>query len=466
MHKFTRTFYTKKNSLKYIIKPNNDKNEKEIREYIEAKLQKKLNNCHWGQSKLFFSELEFLLLCSKYVNINECLVLYIGAADGYRLKHLFMKYFFPDISMLLYDPNPFFIEESEQIIIKTGKDGFFTDDKVEEVLKIANGRKILYISDIRISDDDFYSRENIIYGNILEQQRWGIMMDAEFMLLKFRMFFYEKDYREIDFIDNTYVEDPRLKDKIIYKKDNEKHKDKTLWMLHLKGHIYSQILAGSASAETRLFVKKIKYYSNAKDYKKEDLDKYELKYFNNIDYESRLNYYNLKIRTNKFKYHKSIIYSNYMPKYENTYENVVEYYLFEKFLIYNKSKPSIKNILELAYICYTFFNTNYKNNIIVCIPKAFSRNTYQQKKDGISFFLTTYKDKIQKQFDRIKKIKSIDSDIIDKFINSYDIDKKITYGLFEIKNGEIKDYCNKSISKKEYIDLLIEEYKVNPNFYY
>ena len=81
----------------------------------------------------------------------------------------------------------------------------------------------------------------------------------------------------------------------------------------------------------------------------------------------------------------------------------------------------------MAYICYTFFNTNYKNNIIVCIPKAFSRNTYQQKKDGISFFLTTYKDKIQKQFDRIKKIKSIDRDIIDKFINSYDIDKKITY---------------------------------------
>ena len=67
--------------------------------------------------------------------------------------------------MLLYDPLKFDIEEDDQIIIKTGVNGWFSDDTVKEVLEIANGRKILYISDIRVSDEDEYIREvNIFNG--------------------------------------------------------------------------------------------------------------------------------------------------------------------------------------------------------------------------------------------------------------------------------------------------------------
>ena len=458
MKNFSRTFYKKENILPYKITNSNIENNEELKKELANKIHRNINNCHWGQAKLFFSELEFLLLCNKHVNIDECLVLYIGAADGYRVKHLFIKTFFPNINMLLYDPQPFHIENSSNIIVKTGKAGFFVDDTVEEVLQIANGRKILYITDIRIGDDDVFVREKIIYENIMDQQRWGIMMGADFMLLKFRMFFYQKDYKEIDFIDNTYINDPKIKDKINYNKNDSKHDDKTIWMLHLKGTIYSQILAANASTETRLYVKKIKYYKNADEYSKDDQNKYEMKYYNNLTYENVLNYYNIKIRTNPYDYKKSKIYCKYMPNYTNTYENVTEYYLFYKYLIYNKQKPTIKNILKLAYITYTFLNSNYKNNLISCIPNK-KLSKYINKKISFCYFLTERKELIQKQFDRIKLIKSIDGDIINKFINSYNMEKNKLHNLFEIKNGIIKSFCNKPVTQNEYIQHTIDVYK-------
>ena len=52
---------------------------------------KTIENCHFGAIKLFYSEVEFLLKCSKYVDINECLILYIGAQPGYRLKYIYIN---------------------------------------------------------------------------------------------------------------------------------------------------------------------------------------------------------------------------------------------------------------------------------------------------------------------------------------------------------------------------------------
>jgi hypothetical protein len=160
----------------------NDKYDKYIVHNKDDSL-KTFYNCHYGTIKLFYSELEFLLKCSKYVDLDECLILYIGAQPGYRLKYLFIKEYFPNIKMLLYDPLKFDIEEDEQIIIKSGKDGWFDDDKIDEVLKIANNRKIIYISDIRISDDDHYKKELFIYEDLIKQQRWAINMGADFILL-------------------------------------------------------------------------------------------------------------------------------------------------------------------------------------------------------------------------------------------------------------------------------------------
>ena len=56
----------------------------------------------------------------------------------------------------------------------------FDDSMIDEVLEIARGRKIIYINDVRRDPSD-----KEVYKDLVDQQKWGIMMSAEFMLLKF-----------------------------------------------------------------------------------------------------------------------------------------------------------------------------------------------------------------------------------------------------------------------------------------
>lgn len=365
---------------------------------------KTIENCHFGTVKLFYSELEFLIKCSKYINIDECLVLYIGAQPGFRLKHLFIKEYFPNINMLLYDPLKFDIEEDKQIIIKSGKDGYFDDDKIDEVLKIANGRKILYISDIRIADDDDYKKELLIYEDMLKQQKWAISMGAEFILLKFRLFFYKEDPKEIDFIDNNYVN--TIKDKVIFKFDNDKQKYNTNWLLYLSGKIYSQILAGARSTETRLFVKKIKYHKKfnnivkfANDKKDIVGEKYLLKYYSNIDYEQLLNYFNKYTRQTNYSNNTNRI-SDYIIGLDDNYTAHTIYYLTHKWFKYNNINITFEKILEKILTTLTFFYKRYNNNFVICSTIKKIMYYPQYKKDII--------EKIKKKIDywnkQIKKI--------------------------------------------------------------
>ena len=326
-----------------------------------------ITNCHWGALKLFYSELEFMVHVSKYVDVNECLVVYVGAQPGFRLKHLFIKHFYPKMKMLLYDPRDFDIKEDEQIIIKTGAFGWFTDETVDEVLKIANGRKIIYITDIRLSDDDVYTREYLIHDDMQKQQKWGVMMGAEFMLLKFRMFFYQKNPNEVNFIDNSIPE--KYSDKLVFKKDLNKHNSIDKWLLHLDGSIFSQIYAGARSTETRLFVKKIKYYKNNNKYKLEDQEKYKMKYYDNIQYEGVLNYFNVMVRTKKLKLEKAKnIWKlcDHIPGFDISYSSASEYYIICKYLQSQNIKPTFKNVLSKILLVHTFLNNKYANNMIMC----------------------------------------------------------------------------------------------------
>jgi len=140
----------------------------ENKDNIDLILKKMLYNCHFGSLKLTFSEIEFLVYCSKYININECLIVYIGAQPGFRLKKIFIDLLFPNLKFLLYDPLPFDIQEDDNFIIKTNKEGWFNDEKIKQILEIANGRKILYISDIRLSDEKFKIKENLIYEDMIK----------------------------------------------------------------------------------------------------------------------------------------------------------------------------------------------------------------------------------------------------------------------------------------------------------
>lgn len=413
--------------------------EEDIKKFSTNVFLTTLNNCHWGALKLFYSEVEFLTLAGKYIDINECLILYVGAQPGFRLKYLFIKSFFPKINMLLYDPRPFDIEESEQIIIKTGADGWFSDEKIEEVLTIANGRKILYISDIRLSDEDAYIKENIIHDDMQQQQRWGVKMSAEFMLLKFRMFFYSKSPKEVDFINNKLPE--QYADKIIYKKNPEKHNDIHNWMLYLKGSIYTQLYAKPRSTESRLFVKKIKYHKDAEKYSKEDQDKYKMKYYDNLQYEGLFNYFNLKKRNAEIVYEKSDKLVRYLPGQKVSYTSASEYYIIKKYLQFSKIKASFKNILNKIVEVYIFLNNRYTNNLIICGQfKAFkkTKNTEEikEKHESIKKLIEENLDKFieycNEQFRTLSKSKLVDEGMKNKFIKSF---KSGWNQFFDIKDG-------------------------------
>ncbi len=425
MAAFKRTISSKDPVMKYRI-GNVDDNLKAI------------DNCHFGAMKLFYSEVEFLLKCSRYVDINECLVLYIGAQPGYRLKHLFIKEYFPDIKMLLYDPLKFDIDEDEQIIIKTGDDGWFNDDKIEEVLKIANGRKILYISDIRIADDDPYKKELLIYEDLIKQQRWAVNLGADFILLKFRMFFYQNHPDDIDFIDNNLIND--IKDKVIFNFDKEKHGDKHNWMLYLSGKIYSQILAGTRSSETRLFIKKIKYhkkfdkiqeFSNKFDKAGNDVgEKYLLKYYSNINYEEVLNYYNIVTRQRSFSNTSNRI-SDYIIGLNDDYTANTIYCITVRWMKYNKIDIKFNSVLLKIIEALVFFYKRYNNNLAVCVIKQASMSNISEKKKIMQSSLLN---KINIWNAQIKKLYALDIDryIIDNYINSHKISKNMP---FDIKNN-------------------------------
>lgn len=383
----------------------------------EENIYTSFNNCHWGALKLFYSEMEFLVKCSKYIDITKCLIVYIGAASGYRLKHLFLK-FFPNTKYLLYDPNPFEIDNDENFIIKTGSEGWFSDNKISEILEIANGREILYLSDIRISSSDSYEKEKIIHDNLQDQQRWGVMMNAKFMLLKFRMFFYQKDPNEIDFINNKLTDS--YKDKLIYDYDKKKHENKNRYFLHLDGDIYTQIYAGKRSTETRLFVKR-------------DNNKYRMRYYDNIEYEGLLNYFNLKIRSEPIIYKESDIIKKYIPGSDVTYTSASEYYIICKYLRKNNLSLDWQNIIKKIIYIYIFMNNTYTNNLILCINKNIISNLNNIDKNIIIQYYEDITKKYEKQFKNLRNCDFLTNKQKGNFIQSYNGGNK----YISISNGKI-----------------------------
>jgi archaellin len=364
--------------------------------------------------------------------------------------------------MLLYDPLKFDIEEDEQIIIKSGKDGWFDDNKIEEVLKIANGRKIIYMSDIRISDDDFYKRELYIYEDLLKQQRWAINMGADFILLKFRLFFYQKDISEIDFINNDYVyTDNLIKDKIIFKKDDNLHNKNSYNMLYLSGKIYTQILQGARSTETRLFVKKIKYHKNIDNIvkyvnlPKESVEnKYLFKYYSNDKYEGVLNNFNIYTRQKSFS--SDINISKYIIGLEDDYTSKSIYYITKKWMKKNNKKINIDTIIELIIKTLTFFYKRYNNNLVICINKKLTANYYKNtnKPRDVDFDKSIYDDRKKIFFENLnkkmeywnKQIKMLNTLNIDRFIINDYINSHKTQGqnYYDIKNNMfVRNYKNK-----------------------
>lgn len=304
-----------------------------------------VNNIHWGQVKLFYSEVEALVKISKTHNLKDLLILYVGAASGDHLH--FILRMFPEINLLLYDPREFNkdLYNDKRVIIKSGEKGWFNDDKIDEVKKIAGSRKIFYITDIRREVN-----EKMILEDLIIQQRWGIHMDAEFMLFKFRFpFFNESEYDLLNY---------KMDDIAKYINIDLSNKTKDS-MLYLDGDIYIQLYPKIHSTETRLFVEK--------------KDGYKLKYYNINTYEKSLVYYNNYYRNITYEYMNSSIMKNHILGFDDKYDSIGEYYIiYNYFKFYKKEEEELDIfIIKLLSDITNFFCKLTMNNKFT---KQISRN--------------------------------------------------------------------------------------------
>lgn len=183
----------------------------------------KLKNTHWGQLKLFTSELLFLV--NYYDNrVND--VIYIGAAPGEHM--VVLADLFPSITFHLYDKSAFDsrLDDKSNIFMYSR---YFSALDVEEwkekqCLMICDIRTVTYDSS-KTKLEDIKANEDTVWNDMLLQQRWVETIKPVYALLKFRL---------------PYAEPFEL----------EKGKTRE----YLDGIVYTQAFCKSSSSETRLCV--------------------------------------------------------------------------------------------------------------------------------------------------------------------------------------------------------------------
>lgn len=154
------------------------------RQYYQRKNELRSTN-HWGQRKLFLSELEFLTL---YGHESQTVV-YAGAAPGVHMAYL--ARLFPRHEFHLYDPADFSLEKS------VGQDGnelerlhvyqrFFDNDVADEYM----GKSVLFISDVRTADPSALDEEQVedaVEEDMRLQMAWHLRMQPMRSMFKFRL---------------------------------------------------------------------------------------------------------------------------------------------------------------------------------------------------------------------------------------------------------------------------------------
>jgi len=228
------------------------------KKYQEGKI---LKNCHWGQLKLFVSELVVLNDISEKITD----ILYIGAAPG---DHLFvLAQLYKDITFHLYDSEEFDsrIKKLKNINIHQK---YFDESCVQEWSQSL--KDIFLISDIRsltYNPDEYEEgekwkilNEKEVWENMTLQKHWVEKIKPKFSLLKFRLPF------AYDFV----LKEGKTRN-------------------YLNSKIYKQIFNKPNSSETRLFVEDIeekewdlKWYEESLCYHN-SIVRENYKYFNPID---------------------------------------------------------------------------------------------------------------------------------------------------------------------------------------
>jgi len=143
-------------------------------------------NKHWGQLKLFLSEVAHL---ANYIDDYDIIV-YAGAAPGIHI--VLLTELFPHKRFFLFDPNPIWdvrLREKRNVVIRTG---FFDDTEAHRLSKF-NTRYFL-ISDIRNLDigeakrhGDERGQDNIVENDMNIQFGFWHQLQPDIALFKFRL---------------------------------------------------------------------------------------------------------------------------------------------------------------------------------------------------------------------------------------------------------------------------------------
>ena len=405
------------------------------------------NNCHLGQKKLLFSEIEFLNYVSKYVNISNCLVLYVGASPGHHINIL--KKLYPDISFMLYDGLKINMNFNDNIKIIQK---YFNDTTCKDVIEYKNKinkKYLIYITDIRTREPEINNKS--VWLDMINQLRWGVLLDADFMSIKLRFPWLEKNTSEHL---NYKLNLSGIENKINLSNEQLNEGD----ILYLDGKIFIQLYPFNNSTETRLFVKKN--------------NKYSIKKYNCFDYEEKLLYHNTINKQQKYKFKLSKTMKKNLIGYDNSYDCVSEYFIFYKYLKYYKKDLSnyntkiinliydisfkyvkyIKNKFNIFCIFYIYISYIYKllinidtikSNKIYAIGEEVNEINPLNNKEKINKILTN----LYNYYNKFKKYESYLNHKIKYIYDNYDIlDKNIIDDMFKkiIKTNIIFNFNNKS----------------------
>ena len=378
-------------------------------------------SCHWGQKKLLLSEIQFLTNVCKKLNtksLKDYAVVYVGAADGFHFPILYNL--FPELIWILYDPGKFskesYMHPQKQKVKIFNQ--FFTDETIKHAQQNAENRKILFISDIRVTPKD-----EQVYVDMINQARWGTSIGADFMLLKFRL-----PYNEPDTFKPINIVDLKLNKKIINNHDLIA-KD----TIYLKGDVFLQLYHPQYSTELRLFVEK------------NTNNKYDLQNYDYIEIENKIFNYNTEIRL--IADIEGYEFLNLIPGYNKSIENIMEYEIIKQY--------------------YEYFHNIKDKNII--IQKLFDLNIFLEKLTH-KLFITCSLNTIIKSInnkknyiikkDRLLKLK-IWKEIIQLNISisaKYQKDYITKHGLKIIGEERLKKslkFIEKFITKQIYYELII-----------
>ena len=155
----------------------------EYDEYGKDKILPRPIGCHDGQRKLLFSEIEFYTELSKYHDLNDILVVYIGCGHGLHEPIIFDM--FPELDFFMCDPEKFIFKH--RLTHNHNRfhflQDYYTDDSYLQVLNFnKKNKKIAFICDIREDTNEFS-----VFENMISQQKWTIQLNSIAYLLKFRL---------------------------------------------------------------------------------------------------------------------------------------------------------------------------------------------------------------------------------------------------------------------------------------